>query len=268
MWPVNLTYDGSNYTTMTNGWREWEWLGKEPQNKRFGRFVSLVSLYKTYNMSFSAVPPYNLQLQLQTRTPSGNNSNYIIVKLYYPLPNSIKLTVNNVVVKPLLLTDYNNANSLLSTLNRSQCGSNIYFYTNNTIEFVLTEAADCTAVISLVDSITLTTHFAMDINAFFSSNAITNFINNLCAMLQITDTSRVKVVGVYTGSVVVSAVIEAATTSSNNTVSSDTPTSDPNSLAAINTLLNNNINNGSFGSAMGSNIGNVQTVITSANYLT
>ena len=27
MWPVNLTYDGGNYTTITNGWRDWEWLG-------------------------------------------------------------------------------------------------------------------------------------------------------------------------------------------------------------------------------------------------
>ena len=143
MWPVNLTYDGANYTTITNAWREWDWLGKQPQNHRFGRFISIVSLFKTYNMSFSAVPPYDLQLQLQTRTEAGNNSNYIIVKLYYPLPNSIKVTVNNVAVRPLLLTDYNNASSLLNTLNRSQCGSNIYFYTNNTIEFVLTEAPDC-----------------------------------------------------------------------------------------------------------------------------
>lgn len=23
MWPVALTYDGGNYTTLTNGWREW-----------------------------------------------------------------------------------------------------------------------------------------------------------------------------------------------------------------------------------------------------
>lgn len=27
MWPVNLTYDGANYSTITNGWREWDWLG-------------------------------------------------------------------------------------------------------------------------------------------------------------------------------------------------------------------------------------------------
>lgn len=28
MWPMNLTYDGSNYTTVTNGFREWDWSGK------------------------------------------------------------------------------------------------------------------------------------------------------------------------------------------------------------------------------------------------
>lgn len=135
MWPVNLTYAGSNYTTVTNGWREWEWLGKEPQNLRIGRFVSVVTLKKVYNMTFSAIPPYNLQLQLQKRTPLGNSSNYIIIKLYYPLPNSIRVTVNNVIQKPILLTDYVNASSpgLLSSLNTTQCGSNIYYYTNSTI---------------------------------------------------------------------------------------------------------------------------------------
>lgn len=32
MWPVNLTYDGGNWTSVTNGWREWEWDGQEPLN--------------------------------------------------------------------------------------------------------------------------------------------------------------------------------------------------------------------------------------------
>lgn len=209
MWPVNLTYDGSNYTTVTNGWREWEWLGKEPQNMRFGRFVSVVRYFQTYNMTFSAVPPYNLQLQLQKRTPEGNNSNYIIVRIYYPLPNSLKVTVNNNAIKPGVLTDYNNASSLLTSLNRSQCGSNMYLFTNTTITLVLTEDPDCTAVISVVDSISLTTHFAVDVNTFFTSNALSSFINNLCAILRITDTSRVKVVGVYSGSTIVNTVIEA-----------------------------------------------------------
>jgi hypothetical protein len=54
MWPVTLKYQGSDYATVTNGWRDWEWLGDEPLNKRFGRFVSLVRLNQRYNMTFAA----------------------------------------------------------------------------------------------------------------------------------------------------------------------------------------------------------------------
>jgi hypothetical protein len=220
-------------------------------------------------MTFSAIAPYNLQLQIQKRTPQGNNSNYVIIKLYYPLPNSIKVTVNNAVVKPILLTDYNiaNASGLSSALNTSQCGSNIYFYTNSTIEFVLTEASDCIAVISLVDSISLTTHFAIDINTFFSNNStLTNFINNLCALLKISDTSRVKVVGVYSGSTVVSTVIEAATTSTPTTASNSTTTSDPTDLSNINNLITQSINSGSYNTLMGS-IAPVESVTSTPNFL-
>jgi hypothetical protein len=32
------------------------------------------------------------------------------VRLYYPLPNSIKVTVNNAIVKPITLTDFNSNN--------------------------------------------------------------------------------------------------------------------------------------------------------------
>lgn len=27
MWPVSLTADGYGYTSVTNAWREWVWLG-------------------------------------------------------------------------------------------------------------------------------------------------------------------------------------------------------------------------------------------------
>jgi hypothetical protein len=47
--------------------------------------------------------------------------------------------INGNIIAPILLTDYNNTNPGLATsLNTSQCGSNIYFYTNYTIEFVVT----------------------------------------------------------------------------------------------------------------------------------
>lgn len=27
MWPVFIFYDGGNWTTITNGWKEWQWNG-------------------------------------------------------------------------------------------------------------------------------------------------------------------------------------------------------------------------------------------------
>jgi hypothetical protein len=65
MWPVYLKYDGGNWTSVTNGWREWEWDGPEPLNKRLGRFVSTVKLFEMYNLTFAAEPPSDMTFQLQ-----------------------------------------------------------------------------------------------------------------------------------------------------------------------------------------------------------
>ena len=71
MWPVSLTIDGPQYTTVTNAWREWDWQGGEPLNRRMARFVTILKLNSTYNMTFLSEPPHKLALQLQQRTPSS-----------------------------------------------------------------------------------------------------------------------------------------------------------------------------------------------------
>ena len=81
----------------------------------------------------------------------------------------------------------------------------------------------------------------MNISNFFNSNtSSTNFINNLCAFLNIVDTSRVKVVGVFSGSTTITTTI--------------TPTIDPNStdpsLPAISDLLSTHISSGSLATNM------------------
>lgn len=91
MWPVSLTAEGYSYTTVTNAWREWDWLGNEPLNRRFGRFVSIVALNRTYNMTYVSEPPEKLQLQIQKRSVTGDNNNWAIIKLHYPRPNAIRL---------------------------------------------------------------------------------------------------------------------------------------------------------------------------------
>jgi hypothetical protein len=90
-------------------------------------------------MSFTAQPPAELQVQIQKRQPLGEKGHYVISRIYYPLPNSIRVKLNNKIVDPILLTDYNNtATGAMRDLNTSQCGSNIYYYTNRTIAFVVT----------------------------------------------------------------------------------------------------------------------------------
>ena len=95
MWPVNLTYDGGSWTTSTNGWREWEWEGHEPLNKRMGRFLSIVQLYKVYNMTFEAQPPIDMLFSFSLPTLAGDNSQWVGIKIYYPFPNAILVSHSN-----------------------------------------------------------------------------------------------------------------------------------------------------------------------------
>lgn len=243
MWPVNLKGDTLNYTTVTNGWREWEWLGSEPLNRRFGRFASIIRTGQSYNMTFMSEPPQKLQVMLQRRTPQGS-LNSSVFRLHYPKPNSIRLRLGDTILDPILLTDVNNtASAPRENLNLSKCGSHIYFYTNYTISFVVTEEPTCIVQIELTESVQLTTHFSMDINDFFNSNStITNFINNLCALLNIVDTSRVKVVGVISGSTTVIVSISD---------SSSTSPTEP-SVALVSSSISTIISSGSYASAMSS----------------
>lgn len=81
---------------------------------------------------------------------------------------------------------------------------------------------------------------------FNNANSITNFINNLAALLQIQDTSRIKVVGVHQGSTIVTT---AVTPSSNPT--------DP-TVQTVGTTATSAINSGSLSSSLsGIGLGNV-----------
>ena len=44
--------------------------------------------------------------------------------------------------------------------------------------------------VSLTNSIQLTARFSMDINSFFANDGVTKFIDRMCAVLGIIDTSR------------------------------------------------------------------------------
>ena len=261
MWPVELKYDASNYWTKTNGWREWEWFGREPRNKRFGRFISNVRLNQFYNMTYTAFPPKKLEIQLQPRSQDNSVTSYVKIRLHYPFPNMIevhKIEVNSTNQKarklmpqrPILKTD----SGFRRALNTSVCGDNLYDFENYTIIFVVTEDPSCFLRISLKETIQLTTHFAITEAEFFASDGPqTNFINNLAALLLIQDTSRIKIVGVKSGSVEIIAAITPEDSDSSTTVAGDA------TMAEVQTRLGSTIGTASYNSALGSGVGTVLT---------
>jgi hypothetical protein len=120
------------------------------------------------------------------------------------------VSVNGVVSRPISLLDNNGQ----ASLNTSLCGSNLFFYKNYTIHFVVTGSLNCLVRVRLTSSVQLTMRFAMNINDFFSSGGPTRLVDRMCAILQINDQSRVKIVGVYTGSIDVSLFITTNTSAS------------------------------------------------------
>lgn len=121
-------------------------------------------------------------------------------------------------MKPISLLDNNGEDPIDNTT----CGSNKFFYENYTVHFVVTGDPDCQVRVSLTNSIKLNARFEMDINDFYESDGETLFIDRMAAVLGIT-TDRIKVVGVYEGSVVVTSFIQPdpSSTTVDNSSSAD-----------------------------------------------
>jgi hypothetical protein len=114
------------------------------------------------------------------------------------------------IIKPIPLADND------KQIDNLTCGSNKFFYHNNSIHFVLTGHKDCQLRITLTNSIQLTTRFEMDINDFYDIDGETKFIDRMCALLGIDDTSRLKIVSIREGSVEITTFIEPPTEQEGN----------------------------------------------------
>jgi hypothetical protein len=77
------------------------------------------------------MPPKDTRFQIQSRQlPTGNELDWAIIRIYYPLPNSIEVLVKNttgsdIVVKPFIIK--NNISINLRD-HASQCGANNFYY--------------------------------------------------------------------------------------------------------------------------------------------
>ena len=107
-----------------------------------------------------------MRFQFQRRVLEGDNNEFIVIRLHYPRPNSIRIQVQGQTIKPITLLD----NDGETPLDTAVCGSNKFFHKNNTIHFVVTGDINCMVRVSLTNSIQLTARFSMDIDDFFSND--------------------------------------------------------------------------------------------------
>lgn len=63
-----------------NAFREWEWDGPEPLNKRENRFISLAQLDTPYNTSYNGLNPYDIIHKINERNvePAGEPDTHIV----------------------------------------------------------------------------------------------------------------------------------------------------------------------------------------------
>lgn len=202
VWPVNLTYWGSNLTTQTSAFREYQYNLTVPLNRRVSRFNSLVRLSKTYNVSFTNRPPTDLKFQLQKRSLNGTASDWVSVRIWYPVASSVSVYVNNTVpVNPIIASSNEDVTNRTAT-----CGANKYFSANNTIAFMVNGLANCQVRITVTSNVQVKTVLNIDPEQFYANGGITSFLAKMAAFLKI-PVSRLRVNGVTKGSTIVDFVI-------------------------------------------------------------
>lgn len=87
-------------------------------------------------MTYSSQPPSDSVYQIQKRQmPTGNASDWVIVRIYYPIPNIIMVRVTNTSGSNIVVNSFPSIDGVYEDLNNyvNVCGANNYYIENNTI---------------------------------------------------------------------------------------------------------------------------------------
>lgn len=152
-------------------------------------------------MTYSSVPPSDSVYQIQKRAlPSGNASDWAIIKIYFPVPNVILVKVNNDSGLNIAVPSYPSINGVYKNLSQYKdiCGANNYKFEMNIIEFVVNGKSNCQVRLTLASYMRLTANFDIDVASFYKNAGDVSILTNIIAYLNI-DPSQVKIVSVNAG---------------------------------------------------------------------
>jgi hypothetical protein len=128
----------------------------------------------------------------------GSESGQIKIMIQYWNTLSLRVYADDVVIEGKPFDKNTGAAELLTGY--KGCGENRWIAVSNQLEFILTP--NCVLRLEKYDSIQSNVRMEWTMDEFYASGGPTSFVDRVCAALGI-HASQMKVVAVYTGSVVV-----------------------------------------------------------------
>ena len=189
-----------NFTNKLNAFMDHGSSNFYKSQERMSRFVSLVRTNKPdiVNVSYTGTPPAAQLFGLYGAT----ETDFLKVRVDFTDPLAMRVYLNG-KVKP----QNELKNGVMQPLTGARCGENRWDSINAVLEFTL-QGGDsaCEVEVKALESIQLTVRMNSTVDDFFATEGELSYIERLALQLGIA-TNRIKIVGVYTGSVVVDSEI-------------------------------------------------------------
>ena len=213
--PINVTTPHSLF--VLNQWREWQWNGPDPMDKRLARFNVIIEINQTVNLSPEPTMPEEWKFKLE----NYGNFWWTVVNMRYERPNVIEVwnMYNKTFIKPY--RNDQNINLTELALNPNSCGANIYDPDTSNITFVINNRPNCILKVRTIDAIRITMHLDTTVADFYANNGVATFLDKISAFLGL-DMSRIRIASIKTGSVYVGFAIVANQALSDSTSALDT----------------------------------------------
>ena len=191
--PIYLVNEVTGYSNKLQHQMDHMWDGFYTGQKHKSQFAALVETNIDYNVTFSSTPPENMRIQMR-----GSENGQIKFMIQYWNTLSLRVYADDVLIDAKPFDKNTGATELLTGY--EGCGENRWVAVSNQLEVILTP--NCMLRLEKYDTIQSNVRMAWTMDEFFASGGPTSFVDRVSAALGI-HASQMKVVAVYTGSVVV-----------------------------------------------------------------
>jgi len=196
--------DENGNNNKLNSFMDHGWDGFYTSQKRLQRFPAMVQAGTNYTVQMTGTPPKDMRFAL--RADAGEGGMKVLIPFPGPVAFSVYAAEGNDDLEKVTENPFLDVLGKPAPVEGSQCGQNAYFPRANYLDFWITPG--CVVELRFRDSISSSVRVDWTLDEFFADGGTSAFIDRLASVLGI-DASRIRVLQVYEGSVIIlSEVIE------------------------------------------------------------